>query len=142
MSETITIGVDHGYAAMKTTHCAFPTGLVGYEHEPYTQKDVLEYGIVKPFQLLRCGQPGAKRIQGGLERLRFAGQKLRVVLLLIQCEPQRFARLPALFQLLLGLPQLRPGGLQPGAGGGVLPDGPEHISQPHGQPAFRNRESS
>ena len=44
MSETITIGVDHGYAAMKTTHCAFPTGLVGYEHEPYTQKDVLEYG--------------------------------------------------------------------------------------------------
>ena len=27
MSETITIGVDHGYAAMKTTHCAFPTGL-------------------------------------------------------------------------------------------------------------------
>ena len=44
MSETITIGVDHGYAAMKTTHCAFPSGLVGYEHEPYTQKDVLEYG--------------------------------------------------------------------------------------------------
>ena len=31
MSDTITIGVDHGYAAMKTTHCAFPTGLVGYE---------------------------------------------------------------------------------------------------------------
>ena len=25
MSDTITIGVDHGYAAMKTTHCAFPT---------------------------------------------------------------------------------------------------------------------
>ena len=44
MSETITIGVDHGYAAMKTTHCAFPTGLVGYDNEPYTQKDVLEYG--------------------------------------------------------------------------------------------------
>ena len=37
MSETITIGVDHGYAAMKTTHCAFPTGLVGYDNEPYTQ---------------------------------------------------------------------------------------------------------
>ena len=32
MSEAITIGVDHGYAAMKTTHCAFPTGLVGYEN--------------------------------------------------------------------------------------------------------------
>ncbi len=44
MSDTITIGVDHGYAAMKTTHCAFPTGLVGYDNEPYTQKDVLEYG--------------------------------------------------------------------------------------------------
>ena len=44
MNDTITIGVDHGYYAMKTTHCAFPTGLVEYEHEPYTQKDVLEYG--------------------------------------------------------------------------------------------------
>ena len=44
MSDTIAIGVDHGYAAMKTTHCAFPTGLVGYDNEPYTQKDVLEYG--------------------------------------------------------------------------------------------------
>ena len=28
---------------MKTTHFSFPTGLVDYEHEPYTQKDVLEY---------------------------------------------------------------------------------------------------
>ncbi|MCI8479211.1 MAG: ParM/StbA family protein [Oscillospiraceae bacterium] len=44
MNEAITIGVDHGYAAIKSTHCAFPTGLVGYEYEPYTQKDVLEYG--------------------------------------------------------------------------------------------------
>ena len=41
MSDTITIGVDHGYAAMKTTHCAFPTGLVGYDNEPYTQRDFL-----------------------------------------------------------------------------------------------------
>ncbi len=48
----------------------------------------------------------------------------------------------ALFQLLLGLPQLRPGGLQLGAGGGVLPDGPEHISQSHRHPAFLNREIS
>ena len=39
MSDTITIGVDHGYAAMKTTHSAFPTGLVGYDNEPYTQRD-------------------------------------------------------------------------------------------------------
>ena len=42
MSDTIIIGVDHGYAAMKSAHCSFPTGLVGYEHEPYTRKDVLE----------------------------------------------------------------------------------------------------
>lgn len=37
-------GQDVGYAAMKTVHFSFPTGLVEYEHEPYTQKDVLEYG--------------------------------------------------------------------------------------------------
>ena len=39
MSDAITIGVDHGYAAMKTTHCAFPTGLVEYEHEPYRSEE-------------------------------------------------------------------------------------------------------
>ena len=44
MNETITIGIDHGFAAMKSAHFSFPTGLVEYEHEPYTQKDVLEYG--------------------------------------------------------------------------------------------------
>ena len=44
MSEPITIGVDHGYAAMKSAHFSFPTGLVEYDHEPYTSKDVLEYG--------------------------------------------------------------------------------------------------
>ena len=43
MSDVVTIGVDHGYAAMKTAHFSFPSGLVAYEHEPYTQKDVLEY---------------------------------------------------------------------------------------------------
>ena len=43
MSETAIIGIDHGYAAMKTAHCSFPSGLVAYEHEPYTLKDVLEY---------------------------------------------------------------------------------------------------
>lgn len=43
MSDTITIGVDHGYAAMKTAHFSFPTGLVEYEHEPYTQRNVLEW---------------------------------------------------------------------------------------------------
>ena len=44
MSETITVGIDHGFAAMKTAHFSFSTGLVEYEHEPYTSKDVLEYG--------------------------------------------------------------------------------------------------
>ena len=44
MKDVIVIGVDHGYAAMKTVHFSFPTGLVEYEHEPYTQKDVLECG--------------------------------------------------------------------------------------------------
>lgn len=39
----MTIGVDHGYAAMKTAHFSFPTGLVEYEHEPYTRRNVLEY---------------------------------------------------------------------------------------------------
>lgn len=45
MKDVIVIGVDHGYAAMKTVHFSFPTGLVEYEHEPYTQKDVLEYNL-------------------------------------------------------------------------------------------------
>ena len=44
MSESMIVGVDHGYAAMKTAHFSYPSGLVAYEHEPYTLKDVLEYG--------------------------------------------------------------------------------------------------
>lgn len=44
MSDSIIIGVDHGYAAMKTAHFAFPSGLVAYEYEPYTLSNVLEYG--------------------------------------------------------------------------------------------------
>ena len=32
MSESIIIGVDHGYAAMKTAHFSFHTGLVAHEH--------------------------------------------------------------------------------------------------------------
>ena len=43
VNEATVIGIDHGYAAMKTAHFSFPTGLVEYEHEPYTPKDVLEY---------------------------------------------------------------------------------------------------
>ena len=44
MNELVTIGVDHGYAAMKTARFSFPTGLVEYSHEPYTSQNVLEYG--------------------------------------------------------------------------------------------------
>ena len=43
MSNPIIIGIDHGYAAMKTAHCSFPTGLVAYTHEPYSRDHVLEY---------------------------------------------------------------------------------------------------
>lgn len=43
MSNPIIIGIDHGYAAMKTAHCSFPTGLVAYAHEPYSSDHVLEY---------------------------------------------------------------------------------------------------
>lgn len=43
MSEPIILGIDHGYAAMKTPHVSFPTGLVEYEHEPYSMDHVLEY---------------------------------------------------------------------------------------------------
>ncbi len=37
------IGIDHGYAAIKTSHFVFSSGIVEYEHEPYTNKNVLEY---------------------------------------------------------------------------------------------------
>ena len=36
------IGVDHGYSAMKTAHICFPSGIVRYEHEPYTNRGVLK----------------------------------------------------------------------------------------------------
>lgn len=37
------IGIDHGYYAMKTKHCSFPSGVIPYEHEPYTNQGVLQY---------------------------------------------------------------------------------------------------
>ena len=40
------IGVDHGYSAMKTAHICFPSGIVRYEHEPYTNRGVLKIGII------------------------------------------------------------------------------------------------
>ncbi len=42
MNQPIVIGIDHGYAAMKTAHCTFHSGLTAYDHEPYTQQNVLE----------------------------------------------------------------------------------------------------
>ena len=42
-NEKTIIGVDHGYAAIKTAHCVFSTGLTAYSHEPYTRQAVLEY---------------------------------------------------------------------------------------------------
>lgn len=43
MDEGRIIGVDHGYAAMKTANFIFPTGLAAYDYAPYTLKDTLEY---------------------------------------------------------------------------------------------------
>ena len=43
MNEGRIIGVDHGYAAMKTANFIFPTGLAAYDYPPYTLKDTLEY---------------------------------------------------------------------------------------------------
>ena len=44
MNNKMTIGVDHGYSMIKTSHCAFPAGLEAYDYEPYTSRNVLEYG--------------------------------------------------------------------------------------------------
>ena len=38
------IGIDHGYAAIKTRHFSFPAGVTAYPHEPYTLQNTLEYG--------------------------------------------------------------------------------------------------
>ena len=57
MSEPIMIGVDHGYAAMKTTHCTFPTGLVEYEHEPYPDARAIDPDDLPQFDLLCGGFP-------------------------------------------------------------------------------------
>lgn len=59
MSESMIVGVDHGYAAMKTAHFSFPSGLVVYEHEPYTLKDVLEYG--GKFYVVGSGRQACRR---------------------------------------------------------------------------------
>ena len=37
------IGVDHGYSAIKSPNFTFHAGVVSYDYEPYTRKNVLEY---------------------------------------------------------------------------------------------------
>ena len=60
MSEPIIIiGVDHGYAAMKTAHFSFHTGLVAHEHEPYTLNNVLEYG--GKYYVVGSGRPSRSK---------------------------------------------------------------------------------
>ena len=43
MSDSILIGIDHGYAAIKTAHCSFSAGLEVFDHKPYSLDRVLEY---------------------------------------------------------------------------------------------------
>ena len=59
MSNPIIIGIDHGYAAMKTAHCSFPTGLVAYTHEPYSSDHVLEYD--GQFYVIGSGQQALQK---------------------------------------------------------------------------------
>ena len=39
----IIIGIDHGYYAIKTRQVSFPSGIIGYDYEPYTMQNVLQY---------------------------------------------------------------------------------------------------
>ena len=43
ISNPIIIGLDHGYANIKTAHFVFPAGVVEYTHAPYSLANVLEY---------------------------------------------------------------------------------------------------
>jgi plasmid segregation protein ParM len=43
VNESVLIGIDHGYAAMKTAHCSFPTGLERFDHKPFSEDHLLEY---------------------------------------------------------------------------------------------------
>lgn len=42
--ETMIMGIDHGYYAIKTRHFSFPAGVTAYTHEPYTLKNTLQIG--------------------------------------------------------------------------------------------------
>lgn len=37
------VGIDHGYAAIKTRNFCFPSGIEEFEFEPYTSKNMLQY---------------------------------------------------------------------------------------------------
>ena len=42
---SIIISIDHGYYAIKTAPCSFPSGLTNYgTHDPYTRQGLLEFG--------------------------------------------------------------------------------------------------
>ena len=42
--ETMIIGIDHGYYAIKSRNFSFPAGVTAYTHEPYTLKNTLQIG--------------------------------------------------------------------------------------------------
>ncbi len=44
LGQTMIIGVDHGYGNIKTANHCFPTGILGYDHEPLFTGDMLVYG--------------------------------------------------------------------------------------------------
>ena len=42
--ETMIMGIDHGYYAIKSRNFSFPAGVTAYTHEPYTLKNTLQIG--------------------------------------------------------------------------------------------------
>lgn len=42
-SDSIVIGIDHGYGNIKTAHCCFKTGVASYEKEPTFKSNLLIY---------------------------------------------------------------------------------------------------
>ena len=39
----MSIGIDHGFGWMKTSHVSFPAGIVPFDHEPHSMKQTLQY---------------------------------------------------------------------------------------------------
>lgn len=66
MSENaVVLGIDHGYANMKTVHHVFPSGLTAYAHEPYTKENVLEIG--GKFYVVGSGRQALQKDKTGSE---------------------------------------------------------------------------